>query len=133
MLVGFTACQYSFYARVILYICFLQAMVSSQLITIMSLTNCSPVSYRRHHSAKKKSVYSRHCKIYSTRSLRNKEVLVITSLYHQVTLTEQNPDSLTISPHHPSQQVGLLGWISCLHRADVNKFLPVGQHWCVHV
>ena len=40
--------------------------------------------------------------------------------------------SLSLSLYRRSYPVGLTN-IQCPHRADVNKFLLVGQHWHVYV
>ena len=44
-----------------------------------------------------------------------------------------SPSSCTIHPYHLSLLSGLPNDILCLHRADVNKFLLVSQHWQIHV
>ena len=41
--------------------------------------------------------------------------------------------SLSIRVYDPSRLAGLPNCILCPHRADVNKFLQVGQHWHVYV
>ena len=43
------------------------------------------------------------------------------------------PDSLFIRPYHPSLPTSSPNYILRLLRADVNKFLLVGQQWLVHV
>ena len=37
--------------------------------------------------------------------------------------------SLSINPYHPSPPAVLPNYILCTHRADVNEFLLVSQHW----
>ena len=41
-------------------------------------------------------------------------------------------DTLSIHPYYPSLPAGLPNYTLCPHRANVNKFLLVGQHWHVH-
>ena len=41
--------------------------------------------------------------------------------------------SLTVSPYHPSSPTVLPCYILCLYRADVNRFMLVGQQWNLHV
>ena len=38
----------------------------------------------------------------------------------------------SLHPYHPSFPAGPPNYILCLHRADVNKFLLVSQHWHIH-
>ena len=41
--------------------------------------------------------------------------------------------SLSICHYHPSLPACLPNYIQCPHRADVNRFLQVGQHWHLQV
>ena len=41
--------------------------------------------------------------------------------------------TLSINPYHPLVLAGLLNYILCLHRANVDKFLLVSEYCHVHV
>ena len=55
------------------------------------------------------------------------------SYHQQVVQTARISLNLSIHFYHLSLLVVLPNCILCLHRADVNKFLQVGQHWYVPV
>ena len=60
----------------------------------------------------------------------NNNKVVLTSWF---SLTLSLSLSLFLRPYHPSSPAVLLNYILCPQRADVDKFLLVGQHWHVHV
>ena len=51
------------------------------------------------------------------------------TFHHQVLLTAR----ISLTPSHPSSPEILPNYFLCLYKADVNKFLLVGQRWYVHV